>query len=94
MNIFNLCLPAFVYLLIILIVVLIDISKNNFRLGIFKLIGGVIITFLLNILCSKNLSLISYIFVFYPLIITTLSMIYVMFYTGTFSISNNILYKK
>ena len=92
-NIFQLCNPAFAYMLLMLLIIIIDLFRMNIILAIIKLFITAIITFLLNLLCTKNLSIISYIFVFFPLIITSISMIYILFYTGKIE-KQNITYEK
>lgn len=82
MNLFNLCTPAFAYLLLMLLIIILDLFRKNITLAIIKLVFTSVITFLLNLLCTKNLSIVSYIFVFFPLIVTTISMIYILFYAG------------
>ena len=82
--IFDLCIPSFSYFLIMVIIIVIDITRGMYELALVKSIGTIVITYLLNILCSMDLSFIAYIFVFYPLIITTVAIFYLMFYTNKF----------
>jgi hypothetical protein len=82
--IFDLCIPSFSYFLIMVIIIAIDITRGMYELALVKSIGTIVITYLLHILCSMDLSFIAYIFVFYPLIITTVAIFYLMFYTNKF----------
>jgi hypothetical protein len=82
--IFDLCIPSFSYFLIMVIIIVIDITRGMYELALVKSIGTIVITYLLHILCSMDLSFIAYIFVFYPLIITTVAIFYLMFYTNKF----------
>lgn len=82
--IFDLCIPSFSYFLIMVIIIVIDITRGMYELALVKSIGTIVVTYLLNILCSMDLSFIAYIFVFYPLIITTVAIFYLMFYTNKF----------
>lgn len=93
-NIFQLCTPAFVYFLLMLIIIIIDIFNLDYSSVIIKSIGTVVITFLLNLLCTKNLSIIAYIFVFYPLIVTSLSMLYILLNTNNLYKTTNTNEKK
>jgi len=82
--IFDLCIPSFSYFLIMVIIIVIDITRGMYEPALVKSIGTIVITYLLHILCSMDLSFIAYIFVFYPLIITTVAIFYLMFYTNKF----------
>ena len=64
----ELCTPALIYLLFSIIQILIDIYLGLYNTAMIKLIVTIMITLLLNLLCEKNLGIISWIFVLLPLI--------------------------
>lgn len=64
----ELCIPALIYLLFSTIQILIDIYLGLYNTAMIKLIVTIMITLLLNLLCEKNLGIISWIFVLIPLI--------------------------
>ncbi len=66
-----LCSPALIYIAFVSTQIIIDIFKENYRLALYKSIIMVIITFLLNVLCQRNMSIVSWIIVFVPFIFTT-----------------------
>ena len=86
----NLCAPAIIYLIFSITQILIDTFKGLYNTAFIKIIVTVMVTILLNILCEKGLSVVSWIIVFIPFILMTVivSMILYVFgldaATGTF----------
>ena len=64
----ELCSPALIYLFFSILQILIDIYLGLYNTAMIKLIVTIMITLLLNVLCEKNLGIISWIFVLLPLI--------------------------
>lgn len=64
----ELCTPALIYLFFSIVQILIDIYLGLYNTAMIKLILTIMITLLLNVLCEKNLGIISWIFVLLPLI--------------------------
>ncbi len=64
----ELCSPALIYLFFSIVQILIDIYLGLYNTAMIKLIVTIMITLLLNVLCEKNLGIISWIFVLLPLI--------------------------
>ena len=64
----NVCAPALIYLVFTLTQVIIDIYKKVYNVAITKAIQMVLFTLLLNILCKRGLTFLSWILVLIPFI--------------------------
>jgi hypothetical protein len=64
----NLCTPALIYLAFSLTQIVIDTFKGLYNTAFFKFIVMIIITILLNALCTSGMGIISWIIVFIPFI--------------------------
>lgn len=78
----NICSPALVYLCFSLIQIVIDVYKQQFQTAFFKFWVMLIITTLLNILCERGLSIVSWLIVFVPIILMSIVMIVLLFFLG------------
>ena len=67
----NLCGPAIIYLIFSLTQILIDLFKGLYNTAIMKTIVMAMVTLLLNILCERGLSVVSWFIVFIPFIMMT-----------------------
>ena len=67
----NLCPPAIIYLIFSITQIIIDTFKGLYNTAFIKVIVTTMVTFLLNILCEKGLSAVSWIIVFVPFILMT-----------------------
>jgi hypothetical protein len=67
----NLCPPAIIYLIFSITQILIDTFKGLYNTAFMKSIVAIMVTLLLNILCEKNLSAVSWMIVFIPFILMT-----------------------
>ena len=67
----NLCAPAIIYLIFSITQIIIDIFKGLYNTAFIKSIVMVMVTLLLNILCEKGLSVVSWVIVFIPFIMMT-----------------------
>ena len=67
----NLCAPAIIYLIFSITQILIDTFKGLYNTAIMKVIVMILVTILLNILCEKGLSVVSWVIVFIPFIMMT-----------------------
>ena len=67
----KICPPALIYIIFSLCQILIDIFMRIYNTAIMKTIVSILITFLLNALCSEGLSVVSWIIVFIPFILMT-----------------------
>tara|TARA_Y100000389_G_C17462066_1_gene522529 strand:+ start:415 stop:693 length:279 start_codon:yes stop_codon:yes gene_type:complete len=68
----NLCAPAIVYVGFSLTHVLIDTYKELYNSAFMKLLVMIIFTIVLNILCKKGLTIVSWFIVFVPFIFMTI----------------------
>ena len=64
----NICAPALIYLVFTLTQVIIDIYKKVYNIAITKAIQMVVFTLLLNILCKRGMTFLSWILVLVPFI--------------------------
>ncbi|MDC1321031.1 hypothetical protein N8261_03630 [Flavobacteriaceae bacterium] len=78
----KLCAPAILYLGFSLTQITIDTFKGFYNTAFFKSIVMVIFTLLLNILCKRGLSVISWLIVFIPFILMTYITAVLMFVFG------------
>ena len=65
----QLCSPALIYLIFSLTQILIDTIKGLYNTAFMKIIVMVMVTFLLNVMCQRGLSVVSWIIVFVPFIL-------------------------
>ena len=72
MAIETLCPPALIYMIFSFTQIVIDSSKGLYNTALMKFMVMVIFTILLNYLCLRGLSTLSYIIVFVPFILMTL----------------------
>jgi hypothetical protein len=78
----NLCAPAIIYLIFSITQILIDIFKGLYNTAFVKVIVTIMVTLLLNILCEKGLSVVSWIIVFIPFILMTVIVSMVLYVFG------------
>ena len=82
MSIFNLCPPAFIYLVFSITQIMIDTIKGLYNTAFFKFIVMTTITLLLNALCQMGLGIVSWIFVFIPFIFMTVIVAMLLYIFG------------
>ena len=78
----GLCSPALVYMCFSIIHVLIDVYKQEFDSAFLKMSISVIITILLNILCERGLTVISWLLVLAPIMLITFTIILLIYFLG------------
>ena len=88
----KLCPPAILYLGFSLIQIIIDTFKGFYNQAFFKTIVMIIFTLLLNIMCQKGLSIVSWIIVFIPFILMTYITAVLLFVFGLSPSSDKIDY--
>ena len=88
----KLCPPAILYLGFSLIQIIIDTFKGFYNQAFFKTIVMFIFTLLLNIMCKKGLSIISWMIVFIPFILMTYITAVLMFVFGLSPTSDKLDY--
>ena len=72
MYINDFCSPALLYIAFSLTHIIIDVFKQLYNTALVKFIVMIIFTFLLNILCQRGLTVISWFIVFIPFITMTI----------------------
>ena len=82
MTIFNLCPPAFIYLVFSITQIMLDTFKGLYNTAFFKFIVMIMITLLLNALCQMGLGIVSWIFVFIPFIFMTVIVAMLLYIFG------------
>ena len=78
----NLCAPALIYLTFSITQIIIDIFKNEINKAFFKFIVMIIFTILLNLLCLRNLGIVSWILVFVPFMLMSFVTVVLLFMFG------------
>lgn len=89
----KLCTPAIIYLIFSITQILIDLYKGLYNTVFMKIIVASMVTLLLNILCEKGLSFVSWIIVFIPFILMTLIVTMLLYVFGLDAASGTIDYK-
>ena len=75
----GICTPALIYLVFSIAQITIDTVKGFFNTALVKLILTIIVTLLLNYLCSSGLGILSWIIVFIPFILMTVVVTMLLF---------------
>jgi hypothetical protein len=89
----NLCAPAIIYLIFSITQILIDTFKGLYNTAAVKVIVTVMVTLLLNILCEKGLSIVSWIIVFIPFILMTVIVSVILYIFGLDAATGKVDYK-
>jgi len=90
---FQLCTPSIIYLIFSITQILIDLYKGLFNTAFMKIIVASMVTLLLNILCEKGLSFVSWIIVFIPFVLMTLIVSMLLYFFGLDAASGTLDYK-
>ena len=94
----NLCSPAILYIGFSLTQIIIDIFKHMYNTALLKFIIMIFFTFILNTLCSKGLSIVSWMVVFIPFILMSIITSMILYILGlspmTGKLDYNIEYPK
>ena len=89
----NLCPPAIIYLIFSITQMLIDLYSGLYNTAGMKLIVTIMVTLLLNILCEKGLSVVSWIIVFIPFILMTVIVSMLLYIFGLDAATGSLNYK-
>jgi hypothetical protein len=89
----NLCAPAIIYLIFSVTQILIDTFKGLYNTAFIKVIVTVMVTLLLNILCERGLSVVSWIIVFIPFILMTVIVSMLLYIFGLDAATGSLNYK-
>ena len=65
----NICSPALLYLLFSITQIIIDTFNRMYNTALVKFVVSIIFTYILNLMCNRGLTLISWIIVFIPFIL-------------------------
>ena len=79
---FKLCAPAIIYLIFSMTQIIIDTFKGLYNTAFIKCIVMVMVTLLLNILCDRGLSVVSWVIVFIPFILMTVIVTMLLYIFG------------
>lgn len=88
----SLCPPALLYLGFSLTQIVIDMFKNMYNTAIMKFIVMIIFTMVLNTICASGLTVISWMLVFIPFILMTITTSILLFVFGLSPSEGNINY--
>jgi hypothetical protein len=83
MYIETLCVPAVLFIMIMLVEVVFALYENNYQLALVKFISYFVIVLFLELLCVSGMEIISWIIVFLPLIFYTYTTFLLYFVFGT-----------
>lgn len=83
----NVCAPALIYIAFSITHIAIEMLRMNYNTAFVKFIVMIVFTILLNILCSRGLTVISWFLVMMPFIIMTFMTTILVFTFGTSFIS-------
>ena len=92
----QICAPAIVYIMFSLTHIIIDTFNQLYQVAFIKLIISIIFTWLLDLLCKENLSIISWLIVFLPFIfmsVITAILIFAFGINPEFGLKNSIVNK-
>jgi hypothetical protein len=89
----NLCAPAIIYLIFSITQIIIDTFKGLYNTAFIKIIVTIMVTLLLNIMCEKGLSLVSWIIVFIPFILMTVIVSMILYVFGLDAATGKFDYK-
>jgi predicted membrane protein len=79
---FNLCAPAFIYVIFSLTHIIIDTIKGLYNTAFFKFIVSILVTILLDALCKGGMGVISWLIVFIPFIFMTVIVTILLYVFG------------
>jgi hypothetical protein len=89
---FQLCTPSIIYLIFSITQILIDLYKELYNTAFMKIIVASMVTLLLNILCERGLTFVSWVIVFIPFILMTLIVTMLLYIFGLDAASGSLDY--
>ena len=89
----SLCAPAIIYLIFSITQILIDLFNGLYNTAFIKVIVTITVTLLLNILCEKGLTVVSWIIVFIPFILMTVIVSMLLYIFGLDAATGSLNYK-
>lgn len=85
-----LCAPSIIYLIFSLTQIIIDTIKGMYNTALMKVVVMIMVTILLNFLCSSKLTVVSWIIVFIPFIFMTVIVTLLLYFFGLDASSGSI----
>jgi hypothetical protein len=90
----RLCTPAIIYVVFSVVQILMDLYTGLINTALIKFIVMVIMTILLNILCQRDLAIISWIIVFIPFIMMTFIVSLILYIFGLSKATGSVQYSE
>ena len=87
-----LCMPSIIYLIFSITQIVIDTFKGLYNTALMKFVVMIVVTFLLNYLCKSGLTVVSWIIVFVPFILMTVTVTLLLYYFGLDASSGTVDY--
>jgi len=87
-----LCTPSIIYLIFSITQIIIDTFKGLYNTALMKFVVMIIVTFLLNFLCKSGLTVVSWVIVFIPFILMTVTVTLLLYYFGLNASSGTVDY--
>ena len=78
----QLCPPAIIFIVVIMINLILDLYDSKYKLALLKAVLSILMVCLLQALCVTNMEIISWVIVFMPLIIYTYMTLIIYFVFG------------
>ena len=78
----KLCMPALIYFIYSFSQVVLDFGIGYYNLAIMKLVVTILFTLMLNILCEKGLTFVSWIIIFIPFILMSMIVSIILMFFG------------
>ena len=78
----NLCIPALIYLIFMLVHVIVSTFEGNYNNALLNVVLGLLMTLLLQVICLRGMNIISWMIVFIPFIFYTYMIMIITYVFG------------
>ena len=78
----KICIPALIYFIYSFTQVILDTGQGLYNLAIMKLLVTVLFSLMLNLLCEKGLTFLSWIIIFIPFILMSIIVSIILIFMG------------
>lgn len=85
----KICIPAVIYFIYSFTQVILDTGQGFYNLAIMKLIVTLIFTSMLNLLCSKGLTIVSWIIIIIPFVLMSVVVSLILIFMGLNPLTGN-----
>ena len=85
----QICIPALIYFIYSFTQVILDTGQGYYNLAIMKLIVTIIFTSMLNLLCSKGLTVVSWIIIMIPFLLMSVVVSLILIFMGLNPLTGN-----